>query len=135
MKHSVLHAFAARISGRSESNKMYKKTEHFQITRMHSCRMRTARSLTVSHSIHWGGMCVPCMPAAMHAPTTHYPPPPPCMPHHHACHLPCMPPPHHACSPCHACLPATHAPCHACPPSGQTDTCENITFANFVCGR
>ena len=21
------------------------------------------------------------------------------------------------------------------PPSGQTDTCENITFANFVCGR
>ena len=21
------------------------------------------------------------------------------------------------------------------PPCGQTDTCENITFANFVCGR
>ena len=21
------------------------------------------------------------------------------------------------------------------PPRGQTDTCENITFANFVCGR
>ena len=32
----------------------------------------------------------------------------------------------------------THAPpgatMHA-PPCGQTDTCKNITFANFVCGQ
>ena len=27
--------------------------------------------------------------------------------------------------------PGTHLP----PPCGQTDTCKNITFANFVCGR
>ena len=33
----------------------------------------------------------------------------------------------------HACLGGMHA-MHA-PPCGQTDTCENITFPNFVCGR
>ena len=42
---------------------------------------------------------------------------------------------------CHACPPAMYAPtCHACPLPcmllcGQTDTCENITFTNFVCGQ
>ena len=39
------------------------------------------------------------------------------------------------------CLPLVPRGCvsqHAMgqtPPCGQTDTCENITFANFVCGR
>ena len=62
--------------------------------RMHSSRMRTARSLTVSRSI-------------CHA----QPPPPlPCMPTCHTCPPPCTPP-CHACSPCHACPPsAMHTP-------------------------
>ena len=31
---------------------------------------------------------------------------------------------------------ATHPPSnHVRPPCGQTDTCKNITFANFFCGR
>ena len=60
----------------------------------------------------------------------------------------CVPPTAVAVSPAthHAPLsripPATHAPlpcmppCHARPhPCGQRDTCENITFANFACGR
>ena len=90
---------------------------------------------------------LPCMPPAMHAP-------PPCMPLP-PCHT--CPPATHAplphMPPCHTCPPAMHAPppcmppCHACPlphtspcharlpPCGQKDTCKNITFANFVCGR
>ena len=49
---------------------------------MHSSRMRTARSLTVSHSI-----CHACQPPH------HACPPPSCMPPHHACPRPsCMPP-------------------------------------------
>ena len=47
----------------------------------------------------------------------------------HARPPPCTPPAMHA--PCHARLPAMHAPPHR----GQTDTCENKTFANVVCGR
>ena len=31
-------------------------------------------------------------------------------------------------------LPGGYLPRYS-PPSGQTDTCKNITFANFVCGR
>ena len=69
---------------------------------MHSSRMRTARSLTVSHGI-CRGTHVPC----------HTQP-------HHACPLPHMPPathaPYHACPPSHAWPPAMHAPCHAHPP-------------------
>ena len=134
------------------SNKLFK-------TRMHSGRMRTARSFTVcrSHSICSGGghawhapchACPPCyacppvdrqtavktsawggmhMPPAMHAPPTrHAPSPPPAM---HA-PLPCLPP-----LPCMLPLPRTSPlPCmpHPC---GLTDSCKNITFANFVCGR
>ena len=60
---------------------------HTLSTRIHSSRMRTARSLTVSRSICQGA-CVPCMPPAMRAS-------PPCMP-------PAM----------HAPLPHT-TPCHA----------------------
>ena len=83
--------------------------------RMHSSRMRTARSLTVSRSI------------------CHAHPPLPC----HAC-LPATHAPHHARPPATHAPPAMHAPlCHAYPPPscGQTDTCKNITFANFVCLR
>ena len=47
----------------------------------------------------------------------------------HAC-PPAMHAPHHACTPHHTHTPAMHAP----PPCGQTDTCKNITFTNFVCG-
>ena len=83
-------------------------------TRMHSSRMRTACSLTISRSIYQGRghACHACtppphMPPAMHVPCHACPP----------CHtypLPCMPPPHMP--PCHACPPAMHTPCHACPP-------------------
>ena len=69
-----------------------------KLTRMHSSRMRTVRSLTVSRSICWGGVggghvwhaCPPamyvsprhtCSPCHTHTPTTHITP------------LPHMPPP------------------------------------------
>ena len=88
---------------------------------MHTPTMHTP-STYVPHVTH-----TPChaCPPAMHTPQ----PCPPC----HACPLLCTPPAMHA-------LPlAMHAPGHACPqprmPPGQTDTCENITFPNFVCGR
>ena len=95
-------------------------------------------------------LCHACLPFAMHAP------PLPCAApfttHAHLCHTcppgatthapqsnhTCPPPPsrrsNHACPPRsnHACPPGstTHAP-----PCGLTDTCKNITFANFFCGR
>ena len=106
-------------------------------TRMHSRRMRTARSLTVSHHI----LCMPprknhtCLPpkkpctplqknhthplgATMHAPRINHAPP-----HNHACpwEQPCMPPPRSN----HACPPGatTHAPPEQpCMPPGAT-TC------------
>ena len=129
-------------------------------TRMHSSRMRTVRSLIVSHRIPHKPP-LPRMPPFHH---TH--PPSPCM-------LPFAPYPLcHACPLCYECPPfATHAPLpctppfamHApplprmppsphmppftmhtpwqprmtprqpyTPPRGQTDTCKNITFAHFV---
>ena len=82
--------------------------------------MRTARSLSASHSIRQGGMCVHgvCMPGGggMHAWGDMY-------------------------AWGHVCTGGMHSQgiwghvWHACPPRGQTDTYENITFANFVCGR
>ena len=105
---------------------------------MHSSRMRTARSLTVSHRKNHA-----CPPAGA---TMHAPPEQPRMPPQEQ---PCMPPQsNHACPPeqprtppqsnhtrppgsNHARSPRSN---HACPPCGQTDTCKNITFANFVCG-
>ena len=89
---------------------------------------------------HWphlvvSGTQVPChtWPPAIHAPCyawPHYACPPaihnPC----HACPPPCMPPDTHTPAMPLPCMP----PCHN-PPCGQTDTCKNITFANFVCGR
>ena len=102
----------------------------FQIwfkTRIHSSRIRTARSLTVSHSIchtHPPAMHAPChaCPPAMHAPCHTHP-------------LPCM-------HPCHTCHPPVclysagplHAGIDTCPPVDRmTDRCKNITFANYVC--
>ena len=108
------------------------------VTRVHSSRMRTARSLTLSRSI-----CHTCTPHHT-PPTTHAPPPLPCMPPCHAHPLPCTPP-------CQACPPAMYAPlscmppatqpppCYACPPPctpptmhalpcEQNGRCKNITY-------
>ena len=99
------------------------------LTRMHCSRMRTARSMTVCRSC---SICMPCTPPS---PATH---PPSCT------HTPSHAPPSHTRPPSHACPPAMHTPSHAhplpqphmpSPPRGQTDTCKNITFTNFVCGR
>ena len=133
---------------------------------MHSSRMCTARSLTVSHAhaiCHGMQAPPPCMPPTMHAPmhilpATDVPPAcippatyPPCMPPTMHAPLPCMPPAMHTSPPCmpslprmlpppctapyHAPLPAMHAPSATHAPCGQTHTCKNITFANFVCGQ
>ena len=109
------------------------------LTRMHSSRMCTARSLTVSHRIPCTPLpphmtpLPPCMPPCHTCPQPCTPPamhPPPCMPP--LPHMPpttthpppCTPPAMHATpamhAPCHvhprhACPPAMHAPCHACP--------------------
>ena len=104
-------------------------------TRMHSSRMRTARSLTVylSCSACGGGHAwhayppAPCMPPATHAPY-HTPPAmhAPC----HTCPLPCTPP-LPCMSPCHACPPPCMPPCHARPlphvPSLWTETLTHAT--------
>ena len=82
--------------------------------------------------------CPPHMPPCM-LPLPHTHPhhicPPPGMP---PCHipLPCMLPATHAYSPCMS--PPRTQPLPRTPPppvDRQTDTCKNITFANFVCGR
>ena len=76
--------------------------ETFLRTRMHSSRMRTAHSLTVSRSICWGA-CMACTPPVMHAPP--------------ATHAPC-----HACCPAMHTTPSPHMPpSHACPPPPWTD--------------
>ena len=120
-------------------------------TRMHSNRMRTARSLTVSRSICRQGCvyhthplpCVPpccappfpCTPSAMHAPTltTHAPLPATHAPLCHACPLPCMPPAIHAPLPHMAPLPCTpphvtHTPLamHIPPVDRQTPVKHNL---------
>ena len=117
-------------------------------TRMHSSRMRTARSLTVSRRIPRTPPPRPCMP--LH---NHTCPPQPCMlPGNHACprqpHMPLatMYAPQQPCTP----LATTHAPLppattHACPPQQPhmppplvhriTDACENITLPQLHCGR
>ena len=87
----------------------------FEETRMHSSGIRTARLLTVSQhalrrgvypSMHWVGGCVS----------------------QHALGRGCIP----ACTVKGGVYPSMQWGRH---PRGQTDTCENITFANFVCGR
>ena len=65
----------------------------------------------------------------------------PCDLSHHAFDVTCMLPPHQLrhtnFAPAYI-LPG-HVTCNASwdthPPCGQTDTCKNITFANYVCGR
>ena len=117
-------------------------------TRMHSSRMRTTRSLTVSRRI----LCIP--PATMHTPATMHAPRQPCTPPgNHACPpQPCMPPCNHTCPPTtmhapgnHACPqqprmpPSNHAlPKLARPPVDRIlDTCfwKYYLAPNFVCGR
>ena len=115
----------AKIIKLSKYLSMFKGTDN--VTRMHSKRMHTARSLTVSRHIP----CTP--PTTMHAPANHtWPPATMHAPHGHACPLqPHTPPP-----PQPRMSPATmHPPATRHAPRGQTDTCKNITFANFVCGR
>ena len=121
-------------------------------TRMHFSRMHTAccsgRPSAAPHhtcppTMHASLPCMPhllpYMPSVMHASL-------PCMPPPHchacprACPLQCMspathPPTMHAPPPTIHATPATHAPATHTPSNGQTDTCENIAFANFVCGR
>ena len=71
----------------------------------------------------------------------------PCDLSHHAIDVTCMLPPHQLrhinSAPAYILLPG-HVTCKACwatnpppptPPHGQIDTCKNITFANYVCGR
>ena len=79
-------------------------------TRMHSSRMRTACSLTVSCSICGGvgGHACPCHTCPHHA---H---PLLCMPLCHACPPPHTPPTMHA--PHHTCSPTMHAPSPSCMP-------------------
>ena len=86
----------------------------------HTCPLPPCMSPATTHA-----PLLPCMspaqPPRMPSLPPHPPPPPP----------PRMPPHLHACTPCHHAypLPPRLSPC------GQTDTCKNITFANFVCGR
>ena len=66
----------------------------------------------------------------------------PCDISHHAFDVTCMLPPHQLrhinSAPAYILLPG-HVTCKACwdthPPRGQTHTCKNTTFANYVCGR
>ena len=118
---------------------------------MHAPRATMHTSLEQLCMCPWEQPCTPrgsnhtCPPGSNHAHQTeqpHTPPPPweqPCMPpgsnytcprgatthapwnkHAHPPEQPCMPPKSNHARP---------------PPCGQTDTCKNITFANFVCGR
>ena len=105
------------------NSKTHKSNQNKNKTRMHSNRMRTARSLTVSHRKNHA--CPPEKP--------YMPPEQPSMPprsnHAHPPQQPCMPPPWE--QPCMPPRATTHAP----PVDRMTDTCKNITFANFVCRR
>ena len=102
-------------------------------TRMHSSRMRTARSLTVSRCI----LCTQPPPQENHTPPRKKPRmPPPEKTMHAPQQKPCMPPSQKN----YACPRAnTHAPpgatTHNPPINRITDRCKNITFANYVCGR
>ena len=90
-------------------------------TRMHSSRMRTAHSLTVSH-------CILCTPPCNHPPTTMHTPPQPCMPSLQ----PCMPPwqPHMPPATTHPPKkPHTPQKNHTRPPVNRmTNRCKNITL-------
>ena len=80
-------------------------------TRMHSSRMRTARSLSVSRSICCGTHApLPRTPPAMHPPATHAPHTP----------LPCTPAPLPRTPPSHTCPPAMYTPVPCMPPAMQS---------------
>ena len=79
---------------------------------------------------------LPCTPSAMQPPVTHTChacPLLPCISRCQTCPLPHTSPTVHApllCIPLPCTPPTTYIP-HC----GQTDTCENITFPNFICSR
>ena len=79
-------------------------------TRMHSSRMRTARSLTVSNSIWRAGVCTT---ARMQIPLDTDPQMQTLLYEDASPPMQTLPP----------------------PVNRMTDRCKNITFANFVCGR
>ena len=78
---------------------------------MRSSGMRTTRLLTVSRSISQGDVC----------PSMHWAGGCVCPSMHWAGQVSASGP--------RGCV------CDRHPPRGHTDTCENITFENFVCGR
>ena len=142
-KISFVGAHYLRKKFRAKSQKQPLRCNQKSITtRMHSSRMHTARSLTVSRCILCTHPWQPSMP-----PSNHACPPWPCMPpcdHAHpraTMHTPwqpCMPPSNHACprgnhnapgnhtcppTTTHALQATTHAPRQPCtPPCGQNDT-------------
>ena len=84
-------------------------TAKIKETRMHSSGMRTAHLLTVSQHALWrGGTCPGCVPVRGVVPAQGGVP---------------------------ARCGGGGVPAQVLPPGGQTDTCKNISFANFVCGR
>ena len=104
IKYNLISMYFKRSSSIKLSFTTRKRTHK---TRMHSNRMRTTS-------------CSGCL--FCHAcPTCHACPLPPCIPRH------TCPQATHANPPTTHVPPAMHSPC------GQTNTYENITFANFVC--
>ena len=101
----------------------------------HACPSRSHHACTPPGATMHASLEQPCThPWSNH--TCHHPP------SNHAC--PAEQPHTHPGATMHA-PPSPHPPeqphtpphwsNHAHPPCGQTDTCKNITFANFVCGR
>ena len=141
------------------------------LTRMHSSRMHTTRTVTIGGAVcSGGGVCsrgdlLPreCLLPGVSAPRggllrgvcSQGGSAPsggggwllpeeggvPCDISHHAFDVTCMLPPHQLrhinSAPAYILLPG-YVTCKACwdtpPPCGQTHTCKNITFANYVCG-
>ena len=99
-------------------------------TRMHSSGMRTACLLTVSqHALHRGGVCPRgCLPGGVYLGG---------LPWGVSAQRGCLPR-GGVCPGVRGCLPGGIPACNGPdrpPPCGQTDTCEILTFANFVCRR
>ena len=115
---SILHVYTCYVQyvpkecQNDTCTNLYRVT--LSITRMHSSRMRTARSLTVSRRI-------PCTPPQQ-------PHPPPATTHTPVATT-------HAPSATMHAPPRNHQPCT--PPSVDriTDACENITLPQLRCGR
>ena len=89
-------------------------------TSMHSSRMRTARLLPVSPNMHCAGGCLLpgwglCSRGVSATEVVSAP----------AGCLPLV----------RGVYPSMHWGRHLPSPRGQTDTCKNITFANYVCGQ